>query len=673
MLEWVISSAVLTAIVIALRYVLKGRISPRLRYLLWLPVLLRLLIPVSFGESDWSVMNTIERSERYASVTAAMENTELPAGTMKDTALSKDEAEAAHGGTVYKIQGHSVESGRGELHTYFFKAPAGAVIHRTLTALWIVGAAAFALWFSASNIKFYLKLRRTRVPEKTALSPLPVYVTSAADTPCLFGLFRPTVYLTPEAASDETTLRHSVLHEITHYKHGDHVWSLFRCICLCLHWFDPLVWWAAVLSRGDAELACDEATVRALGEDERAEYGRTLIRMTCRKRSAVLLTATTMSGGGIKERITMIAKRPKTALVTLIAVLLIAVLAVGCTFTGAKKEEETGPWTWAQAVRPEQIELDGMPDDTGELSQILSGLEKDDFRRNKTFTGGEWVFLLECEGKPYPLMPLDGVVTMEYEGVFWDIESPALYAYLAVPSVPVRNEADKSVPQIVRKYAVECAANELNGFPRGAVSEGTITGLQQLDTGTAGLTDGTNMYLMEYSYQMADSEGYGATCLLVFWKDNGGETEWELICSVDPHTVEEVYGTPEMLEKYGNMYIAAATELRAKNLRTEAGDRPVFGRADEAVMMTVVSESGDQFTVPARYFDEMFIWVSSFTFGVEADEEAMREPGANAFSVVLTYADGTEERSGIDIAERDGVMYLVDRPGLPGCWHELQK
>lgn len=45
----------------------------------------------------------------------------------------------------------------------------------------------------------------------------------------------------------------------------------------------------------------------------------------------------TGSGNGIKERIVLLAKRPKTALYTLIAVILIAVIAMGCTFTGAPK------------------------------------------------------------------------------------------------------------------------------------------------------------------------------------------------------------------------------------------------------------------------------------------------------------------------------------------------
>lgn len=72
-------------------------------------------------------------------------------------------------------------------------------------------------------------------------------------------------------------LRHTVEHEITHFRHGDHFWSALRSVCIALHWYNPLVWWAAILSRNDAELACDEGTIRRIGEDARAEYGRTLI------------------------------------------------------------------------------------------------------------------------------------------------------------------------------------------------------------------------------------------------------------------------------------------------------------------------------------------------------------------------------------------------------------
>ena len=44
--EWILSSSLLIAAVLALRFALRGRISLRLQYGLWAVVLVRLLLPV---------------------------------------------------------------------------------------------------------------------------------------------------------------------------------------------------------------------------------------------------------------------------------------------------------------------------------------------------------------------------------------------------------------------------------------------------------------------------------------------------------------------------------------------------------------------------------------------------------------------------------------------------
>lgn len=63
MIEWIVSSSILIAVIIALRSILRGRISLRLQYALWGIVLLRLLIPFSVGSSGLSVMNAVGKAE----------------------------------------------------------------------------------------------------------------------------------------------------------------------------------------------------------------------------------------------------------------------------------------------------------------------------------------------------------------------------------------------------------------------------------------------------------------------------------------------------------------------------------------------------------------------------------------------------------------------------------
>ena len=97
-------------------------------------------------------------------------------------------------------------------------------------------------------------------------------------SPCLFGLFRPAIYLTEDVVvTDEAVLRHVLVHEETHFRHGDHIWSALRGVALALHWWNPLVWLTVVLSRQDGELACDEGALKRLPQEEHAAYGRAIL------------------------------------------------------------------------------------------------------------------------------------------------------------------------------------------------------------------------------------------------------------------------------------------------------------------------------------------------------------------------------------------------------------
>lgn len=230
-----------------------------------------------------------------------------------------------------------------------------------LLGVWAAGVVGIGLWLLWVNVRFARKLRLNRNPLKVRDCLLPVYITGMAQTPCLVGLFCPSIYVTEEVAADETVLRHSLAHELTHFRHRDHIWAVLRGLCLALHWYNPLVWLAAVLSRRDGELCCDEATVKKLGEEERAAYGRTLLAVTCQGSVNPMLTATSMtgSGNGIRERIVLLTKRPKTAAYTLAAVVLITAAAVGCTFTGAQSAGKENVPVFSQTEEIAAVVLEG--------------------------------------------------------------------------------------------------------------------------------------------------------------------------------------------------------------------------------------------------------------------------------------------------------------------------
>lgn len=353
MLQWIISSSVLIAVILLLRLLLKGRISLRLQYGLWALVLLRLLLPFTIGSSPISVSNFAPTEAQTPPPVVAVDQEsadqdQTPIVVPDQNRQPQVEDQIPQNQTPVTQQPDTQQPITQQPVTQAPTEPATAdtpneidlSAAEILRILRVVGSVAVGIWFAAVNLRMHRKLRASRRPVEVENCSLPVYVSDRVDTPCLFGLFRPAIYLTEDCLEDESTLRYAIVHEQTHYRHLDFLWALLRCLCLALHWYNPLVWWAALASQKDAELACDESVLRRLGDSDRAPYGRALLRLTCEKRPRLLSVSTTMTGSAknIKERITMIVKKPKMAIYTLVAVLLITAIAIGCTFTGAEKD-----------------------------------------------------------------------------------------------------------------------------------------------------------------------------------------------------------------------------------------------------------------------------------------------------------------------------------------------
>ena len=521
MTEWILTACVLTAFVIALRYLLRGRISLRLQYALWALVLVRLLVPVQFGTSGLSVTNVVPQAPQPASsgIMPATEDMAAPgydAGDFQPAPALGTETEIwteTKASLTPAVNVTALDSGDVQLRVTDWGAIARIA--------WLTGALALGLWLLASNLRFRLRLLRSRKPLEVPEAGLPVYVTAAMDTPCLFGLFRPAIYLTPETAADEAMRRHAVAHEYTHYRHGDHIWALLRGLCLALHWYNPLVWWAAELSRRDGELACDEATIRRLGEAERSAYGRTLIAMTCRKRPVLFTASTTMNAGrrSIRERIMLIAKKPRTAAYTLAAVLLLSAAAVGCTFTGAEESPEPTP-------EPSHT----VPQDV--IDPVYQGVTVSDDLADLPESVRAWA--------------------AEY------VEAAA---------------ADYMDMGAEQGFAVLSAqVTDLRQIPTGTAGLNSGQNLYLLEYRIA--VDAPDKVPLTGGMRLEDDAitewgSAGQPCLLLHWEDgDDGVTRWERVCVTNTEVIEQDYGTPKMLETYSSAYTAAAMELYDRYLRT---------------------------------------------------------------------------------------------------------
>lgn len=337
MKEILLTSSVLILALLALRRLFRRTISRRMQYVLWALVLVRLLVPLNVGTLAHNVLSAAEP------VQAAVEKRlETPILYTQD-GTERRPAQLADGnapqGESQSPPADAAQSAPADEYSLVTPTYRAVALSEALTYVWYAGMLIVGAWFLFTNLRFARALRKARTPYSVEGCRYPVYLVPALPSPCLFGVLRPAIYLNNAATASPETLRFVLAHEQTHARHLDPLWSLLRGLCLTVYWFDPLVWLAAVLSREDGELACDEGTLRALGADERTAYGKALLSLVpvCAKPQNPLLGATTMTGGkkSLKERVTRIAENRQAKTAAVFAAVALAALVCAVSFTGA--------------------------------------------------------------------------------------------------------------------------------------------------------------------------------------------------------------------------------------------------------------------------------------------------------------------------------------------------
>ena len=335
-----LSGSLAVVVLLLLRPLLRGRVSKRWQYYVWLIAVFRLLLPLS---PEASPMGALFRE------------TEAPPAVRAAVPYAPHAASPEAGTAVNPVNPAPPEApGVSEPDSGFaaLRDPAEA-----LALLWLVGALALLLWKGANYRSFSRCVRAgCRTVDDPALldllartgeelgvwRPVELYENPLAASPMLLGLFRPCVVL-PSTAVSEEEFRHTVLHELIHYRRRDLLYKWLVQVTVCVHWFNPLVWRMAREIDRACELACDEAVLRLLEPEERRAYGDTLLRALEAGggyRAARGSVSLGENAEFLKERLTAIMKfkRPSkwTALLSLV---LAAALTTGAAAAGAY----TGP------------------------------------------------------------------------------------------------------------------------------------------------------------------------------------------------------------------------------------------------------------------------------------------------------------------------------------------
>ena len=339
------------------------RKSPRVfSYVLWAVVLFRLLCPVSVS-SVFSVLQLTKAAEPVPQgIVSTMDYTavEMPDLLPVQEQLPEEEvpvfAEPEY--QASPVEDRVIPDDGMELpetpDVEAPQAPAEPVrepIHYAVI-IWLVGLGCMTGYNLYSCIRLLQQIEGA-VPLRKGL-----YLADHIPTAFVLGFIRPKIYLPSYLEAEEQG--YIVAHERCHIKRKDHVFRFLGYLALCLHWFNPLVWLAFVLSGKDMEMSCDEAVIRMYGPRIRAGYAQSLLRLSTGHRSFALMPLA-FGEGDTKERVMNMTKWKKPKLwMSVTALLACVAVLVACAVNPAKETEMPKDVFWDADKDVEQVCIDAL-------------------------------------------------------------------------------------------------------------------------------------------------------------------------------------------------------------------------------------------------------------------------------------------------------------------------
>jgi peptidyl-prolyl cis-trans isomerase SurA len=349
--------------VLALRPLLRGRLSARVLFWAWIAIALRLLIPFALPAA-WSPFNLADLPHPRGSAASA-------GPALGTTPTSPAEPSPAAGS---------------ELDTRPDERPSriGTLSPSRLAALaWAAGVAALGLVRLCAYGRFLRRFRSSRAEPSARLAPLlaaaarfggsrgiNAFITDTVRAPALQGVFRPKLLFPPGLLERLTPREVQVIvaHELAHDRRRDLLVQASIQAAAILHWFNPLAWVASRIAREDCELACDESVLSGPSASDPQLYGDTLLKLATLAKTETpppLGVGVVESTPRIKRRITMIVANQPSSLPRAVAGYALISIVTGLSLTreaGAQPTVAAASPGVTAAPRPAQAAQPGSAD-----------------------------------------------------------------------------------------------------------------------------------------------------------------------------------------------------------------------------------------------------------------------------------------------------------------------
>ncbi|HEY5584888.1 MAG TPA: M56 family metallopeptidase [Ruminiclostridium sp.] len=344
-----LQAALVSLVVLFINRFFKKQINPRLSYLLWALVLIRLVIPV-LPQSPISIFNVLDvKTSNVFQVLPGNSISADDAQNHQSTTLSNDLNTQNKSNSSQNDQGHSdtTASTPNNIGANKQVADWSTSLFTLLAYIWLSGSILIIAYLIYVNIGFakgLKKLESISLPDKiisdirikTGIKNNISFVQSnKIGSPSVFGILKYTV-LIPKGLMDtvdEKTLYNIILHEFAHIKRNDLLISWLSYVLCGLHWFNPVLWFSAFAVRRCQEVCADTYVLSLIDEEELTDYGQTLLAMSVNPyishRSILVTAGINENKSALKDRIkNIVVFSKKKYRITFVGIVLFAVLGI---------------------------------------------------------------------------------------------------------------------------------------------------------------------------------------------------------------------------------------------------------------------------------------------------------------------------------------------------------
>lgn len=312
-----VAGSFLAGVLLALKKWTGKQFSPTWQYVLWVGVLLVMVVPVSVKVP--ALVQPLQEKQVVQTVPLPAEQTVTEQPAPVDT----------------------VEAPAGEILPFTGETALPPIPWwDVLAVIWVLGALGSLGYRLTGYFRFSRHIRRTGEPMELDGVPkrLRVRKTSAAVSPMVMGMIRPTLIL-PETALTESRLPYVLRHELVHYRRGDIVWRWLAVLATSIHWFNPMVYVAAAQMQEACEISCDWCVVRSMEQAKRDDYMRVILELLAEAmaKKQILTTQMASEKKQLQRRFTMIRNQKPVGMKKLLlsvcvgTALLGAAWLTGCT------------------------------------------------------------------------------------------------------------------------------------------------------------------------------------------------------------------------------------------------------------------------------------------------------------------------------------------------------